>query len=280
MSEPPRRPTDPWNQTTITTAEAARVRELARLLELRGQSEAQASIRAAYLDLLQIAPGEKVLDVGCGTGVVTRAVARRVAPTGRVVGIDPSPTMLAVAREIAEREGVAEQIEFRVGDARALSVDDAAFDIVLAITALSHTTDAERAIPELLRAVRPGGRVGIFDIDPESWMVCHPDRALTRRISAAATDAVTNGWLARRLPGLLESVGVQDVRVRAFTPVERDPTGFFATQAPMRANQAVLAGAISENECESWLAALRAEQAANRFLIGQINLFIWGRRPG
>ena len=102
---------------------------------------------------------------------------------------------------------------------------------------------------------------------------------MTRRISAAATDAVTNGWLARRLPGLLEAAGVQDVRVRAFTPVERDPTGFFASQAPMRANQAVLAGAISEEERERWLADLRAEQAANRFLIGQIHLFIWGRRP-
>ena len=170
-------------------------------------------------------------------------------------------------------------IEFRPGDARALPVEDAAFDAVLAITVLSHTTDAEQAIPELLRAVRPGGQIGILDIDPESWMVCHPDRALTRRISAAATDAVTNGWLARRLPGLLEAAGVQDVRVRAFTPVERDPAGFYGNQAPMRVNQAVLAGVISEEERERWLADLRAEQAANRFLIGQTHLFIWGRRP-
>ena len=114
------------------------------------------------MDLLQIAPGELVLDIGCGTGVVTRAVARRVAPTGRVLGVDPSPTMLSVAREIAERGGLAEQIEFRVGGARTLPVYDAAFDVVLAITAPSRTTDAERAIPELLRAVRPGGRIGIW----------------------------------------------------------------------------------------------------------------------
>jgi SAM-dependent methyltransferase len=183
------------------------------------------------------------------------------------------------AQDTAERERVAAKIDFQPGAARALPVDAATLDVLLAITALSHTTDAERAIPELLRAVRPGGRVGIFDIDPESWMVCHPDRALTRRISAAATDAVTNGWLARRLPGLLEAAGVQDVRVRAFTPVERDPAGFYGNQAPMRVNQAVLAGAISEEERERWLADLRAEQAANRFLIGQIHLFTWGRRP-
>ena len=279
MSEPARRAADPWNETAITAGEEAGVRELARLLELRGQGEDQAAIRNTYLDLLQIAPGERVLDVGCGTGVVTRAVARRVASSGQVVGVDPSPTMLAVAREIAEREGLAEQIEFQVGDARALPVDDAAFDVVLAITALSHTTDAERAIPELLRAVRPGGRVGVFDIDPESWIISHPDRALTRRISEAATDIITDGWLARRLPGLLEAAGLQDVRVRAFTPVERDPTGYYGSLAPMRAAQAVQMGGITDEERQQWLAALQAEQAEGRFLAGLTHLFSWGRRP-
>ena len=279
MSEQPRRTADPWNETTITAAEEAGIRELARLLELRGQGEDQAAIRAAYLDLLEIAPGERVLDVGCGSGVVTRAVAHRVAPAGRVLGVDPSPVMLAAAQEIAERDGLAGQIEFQVGDARALPVEDAAFDVVLAITALSHTTDAERAIPELLRAARPGGRVGVFDIDPESWIMAHPDRALTRRIGMAATDAITDGWLARRLPGVLEAAGLQDVRVRAFTPVERDPAGYYASLAPMRAGQAIQMGAISDEERQRWLAALQAEQAANRFLSGITHLFIWGRRP-
>jgi ubiquinone/menaquinone biosynthesis C-methylase UbiE len=151
----------------MRAAEETGVRELARLLELRGQSEDQTSIRSDYLDLLQLTPGERVLDVGCGTGVATRAVARRVAPAGRVVGIDPSPVMLAVAREIAEREGVAELVDLQVGDARALPVEDASFDVVLAITALSHTTDADRdrrlarpAPPGLARSGWPPGCPG------------------------------------------------------------------------------------------------------------------------
>jgi ubiquinone/menaquinone biosynthesis C-methylase UbiE len=279
MDEAARRSLDPWNETTITAAEEAGVRELARLLELRGQGEDQAAIRATYLDLLEIAPGERVLDVGCGTGVVARAAAARVAPTGRVVGVDPSPTMLGIAREVAGRGELLDRIDFRVGDARALPVDDASFDVVLAITALSHTTDAEQAIPELLRAARPGGRVGVFDIDPDSWVIAHPDRALTRRIGAAATDVITDGWLARRLPGLLEAAGLEQVRVRAFTPVERDPNGYYANLAPMRAAQAVQSGAITDEERLRWLAALHAEQAANRFLAGLTHLFIWGRRP-
>jgi SAM-dependent methyltransferase len=270
---------DPWNETTLAAAQEAGVRELARLLELRGQGEDQAAIRAEYLDLLAPAPGETILDVGCGTGVVTRAVARRVAPSGRVVGLDPSPTLLAIARELAERDSLLGQIDFRVGDARALPFDDATFDAALAITALSHTTDGEQALLELLRVTRPGGRIGIFDIDPDSWIVAHPDRALTRRIGDAASDVITDAWLGRRLPGLLEAAGAEDVRVKAFTPVERDPEGYYARLAVMRAGQALGSGAISEEERRAWLEALDAERSAGRFLAGLTHLFIWGRRP-
>jgi ubiquinone/menaquinone biosynthesis C-methylase UbiE len=279
MSETVRRPVDPWNESTITAAEEARVRDQAQLLELRGQGDDQAAIREAYLDALGIAPGEQVLDLGCGTGVVARAAARRVGPNGRVVALDPSPVMLTVGREIAEREGLLDRIEFRTGDARALAFPESTFDVVLAITALSHTTDAERALPELLRVARPGGRIGIFDIDNPSWIIAHPDQDLTRRIGVVASMIPTDGWLGRRLPGLLEAAGVEDVRVRAFTPIERDPSGFYAKQAEIWAAAAASSGAISQEEREGWVTTLHTEQAANRFLAGITHLFIWGRRP-
>ena len=82
-------------------------------------------------DLLRRAapqPGERVLDVACGTGIVARRAASRVGPAGRVLGVDPHPGMLAVARAAAAAEGVA--IEWREGRAESLPVDDAAFDLV------------------------------------------------------------------------------------------------------------------------------------------------------
>jgi SAM-dependent methyltransferase len=89
MTDAVRRPVDPWNESAITGAEEPQARELARLLELRGQADDQVALRNTYLDLLRIRAGEHVLDIGGGTGVVTREVARRVSPHGRVVGLDP-----------------------------------------------------------------------------------------------------------------------------------------------------------------------------------------------
>jgi ubiquinone/menaquinone biosynthesis C-methylase UbiE len=269
---------DLWRDSA--EADLARVRELAGLLELRAQDPDQVAARATYLDLLGVAPGSHVLDVGCGSGAVTRDLARRVGPTGRVVGLDPSPGFLTVARELVERDGLADTVELRLGDARALPVPDREFDVALAVTALAHTPQAERAIPELTRVVRPGGRVGIFDLDGDGVILAHPDRALTRRIVAASSDhLIVNAWLARQLPALLAAVGLQGIGVRAFTPIERDPTGFYARLAERRALVALEAGTISEDEHRRWLDALHAEQVAGRFLGGQTHLFVWGTRP-
>ena len=261
-------------------ADGETIRDLAARLERRARAADEVAARQAYLALIGLRPGDRLLDVGCGTGVVTRDAARRVAPGGRVVGIDPSPGFLAIARELAEREGLGELIEWRPGDVRALPFGDAEFDVVLAVTALSHVPGGGEAVPELVRVARPGGRVGIFDLDTDSLIISHPDRATTRRIVAAHSDnGVIDGWLARRLPGLLQAVGCVDVQVRAFTPLERDPSGFYGGVAERAAEIALQVGVVTEAECRRWLDALHAEQLAGRFLAGRTHLFVWGTRP-
>ena len=258
----------------------AGAREQARRLEARGQTEDEVAARATYLDLLGIAPGERVLDVGCGSGVVTRELARRGAPDGVVVGLDPSAALLDLARELAGREGLADRLDLRVGDARSLPFGDAEFDVVLAVTALSHVPDGEHAIPEMVRVARPGGRVGVVDREGDAFVIAHPDRALTRRIVAAYSDQhFVDSWLGRRLPGLLAEARLRDVRVRGFVALDQDPSGFYAGNARRAAEVAAQAGAISEDERRRWLEGLDAEQAAGRFLAGLVNIFAWGTRP-
>ena len=120
-----------WRSDAIRGIDEAEARELAaRSLERRGRSPDEVAARAAYLDLLGLQPGERVLDVGCGSGVVLRDVARRVAPGGVAVGLDPSPAMLTVARELADQDGLADLVDLREGDVRALPFEAAELDML------------------------------------------------------------------------------------------------------------------------------------------------------
>ena len=113
MSQPVYGRFDMWQG--ISTIDLERAREICARLELRGRAEDEVAARAAYLDLIGVTPGERVLDVGCGSGVVTRAMAKRVGPNGMAVGLDPSPALLTVARELAEQEGVGDLVDLRDG---------------------------------------------------------------------------------------------------------------------------------------------------------------------
>jgi SAM-dependent methyltransferase len=260
--------------------DAAKARELASRLELRAKSPAEVEARQAYLDLLGVQAGECVLDVGCGSGAVTRDIARRVGPAGRVVGVDPSPQFLVVARELAEEAGLGSGLEFREGSALHLPFPPGSFDVAVAVTVLVHTPGGGSAVAEMARVVRPGGRVGVFDLDTDMTTVTHPDRALTRRIVAAASDSsAVDGWLSRRLPALFARAGLEDVRVRGFFPLETDPLGFYASMLERASEIALTAGAITEDERRGWLEALHAEQARGPVIAGRLHIFTWGRKP-
>jgi ubiquinone/menaquinone biosynthesis C-methylase UbiE len=196
------------------------------------------------------------------------------------VGLDASPGLLAVAAELIERDGVAGSVELRVGQAQALPFPDGAFDMVLAVTTLAHLPQAEQAIPELVRVARPGGRVGVFNLDGDGVILAHPDRALTRRIVAASSDhLIVNSWLVRRCRRSWPSSAWGTSVCAPSRQMERDPAGFAAQMAARRAAVALQAGAITQDEQRAWLATLAAEQAAGRFLGGQTHLFVWGTRP-
>src|SRR5690349_10042095 len=115
-----------------------KARELAERLEARGKAADEIDARSANLDLLDIRAGERVLDVGCGSGVVTRAIAARVGAAGRVVGLDPSEALLSIAREHADASDVGSRIEFRAGSALQVPFPDASFDAAIAVTVLAH----------------------------------------------------------------------------------------------------------------------------------------------
>jgi demethylmenaquinone methyltransferase/2-methoxy-6-polyprenyl-1,4-benzoquinol methylase len=104
-------------------------------------------------------PGGHALDVGCGTGLFTFELARIVGSTGRVVGLDSCPEMLARAREKCARTPFREAVEFLEGTAVELPFPDGSFDCAATAFTLHTVPDLEKTLSEMIRVVRPGGRV-------------------------------------------------------------------------------------------------------------------------
>jgi SAM-dependent methyltransferase len=103
-----------------------------------------------------VAPGQNVLDVGCGTGILARTAADLVAPTGAVTGVDLNEAMLTVARRVRP------DLAWRQGDAHALPFDDQAFDVVMCQMALMFFPDRAAALGEMARVTKRGGTVGVL----------------------------------------------------------------------------------------------------------------------
>jgi ubiquinone/menaquinone biosynthesis C-methylase UbiE len=171
--------------------------------------------RAAAVDALRLCAGQAVLDVGCGTGNVAVGLAPLVDPGGRVIGVDASEAMVGEARRRTEGRGLS--VEFQVGDAKNLPFEDGTFDACRSERVLIHVPDAGRALAEMARVTRAGGRITVVDVDADATLIDSADRALTRTIVATLADSYRNGWIGRQLPRLFREIGLTDVAVQPVT---------------------------------------------------------------
>lgn len=138
----------------MTTSFTHDSRQLAETYER--VSDLQLETGRRLVERLEVEEGARVLDVGCGTGRLTRWIAERVGPRGDVVGVDPLEERIAVARS----HGGA--VRFEVGQAEALDAfEDASFDVVVLSSVLHWVADKAKALAEIRRVLRPGGRLGV-----------------------------------------------------------------------------------------------------------------------
>lgn len=128
-------------------------------------------------------PGERVLDVACGTGIVTRVAVQRFENIRNIVGVDLNPGMLDVARSNTPTTGV--NVEWRQGDACALPFPDGSFDVVSCQQGLQFIPDKAAALRDMRRVLVPGGRL-VFTVWVESPYHAALADALTRHVNAQA----------------------------------------------------------------------------------------------
>ena len=255
---------DPWRDADAQT----NVAEMAAGLEARGRTPAQARLRRRFLKFVPVRSGERVLEVGCGTGVVVRDLAALVGRRGEVVGVDASRRLLERARALCRETARRTHIALRVADGASLSFAANRFDAALAITVILHVADPLRVVREMVRVTRPGGRVGVQDQDFGVVAVTHPDRALTERIMRGVAERIyEEPHSGRRLPGLLRAAGLVDVRL--LTDVYQDTTlePWTKTFLERRAERAVRFGIVDVITAERWLDGFTEVVAADAFVL-------------
>jgi ubiquinone/menaquinone biosynthesis C-methylase UbiE len=219
-----------------------------------------------YLDAMQIAPAASVLDLGCGTGLVARAIARHSSFIGSVAGIDLSAHLVAAATRLADEEGAGARVTFQCGDARKLPFADASFDAVVAHTLISHVSAPRAVLKEAARVLKAGGTIAVFDGDYGSLTFDQPDEARARADDAALVDAVAaNPRVMGQMPRLLGETGFDLLTSFAHVLAEVGTANFWLSGIETFRRLLPQAGAMTEAQADAWAARLRAASEAGVF---------------
>ena len=243
---------------------------LERLRALEGGRTA----RAALIDRLSLSQGDSVIDVGCGFGDEAAEMARRVGPTGRVVGVDLSENMIGEARRRHPASIV--QLSWRIADARHLPFEDHSFEAGGAATLLQHLPDPAGVLQEMTRVLRPGGRLAVLEFDHATTFLDSPDPETTRVICETSTTAFVQGWMGRQLPRLFRWAGLQDISVEPMTVLG----AFDVAQLILgrHVNWLRDRGTLSSDVVERWWSQLAKADQAGVFTMGTTTFLVTGTK--
>jgi len=242
-------------------------------LESRGKHPRFIAMMNDYFDAMKIPSAAAVLDLGCGTGIAARALARRKTFSGRITGVDLSPYLTAAARRVAQDEGLASTIEFRTGDSQHLDVPDASFDAALVHTLLSHVGDPIAVLREVARTLKPGGTVGIFDGDYASLTFGSGDPVKGKADDEALINAiVTNPRVMRQMPQLLRDTEFELIASFSYLVADIGKADYWALAIGSFQRLLAKAGAMTESEAQAWADAL-VERSERGVFFGASNYY-------
>jgi SAM-dependent methyltransferase len=262
--------------TVIRETDRALQEQLADVLEMRAADPRQRAMLNAYLSEIELPPAAQVLEIGCGTGAVSRVLAQWPG-VAQVTGIDPSAVFIAKARTLAQ--GIP-NLTFEEGDGRSLSFDAGDFDVVVVHTVMSHILEPERLVAEVYRVLRPHGWLAVFDGDYATITVATGDfDPLEACIDCMRTHFVHDPWIIRRLPQLVRAGGFEVRPLRSHGYIEA-PEGAYMLTLIDRGAEALLDDGRIGAETAAALKAEARRRSATKTWFGHIAFAsLLGRKP-
>lgn len=233
----------------IADVDEATAARLAERFEIRASDPRQHRLWRDFLARAPFVEGARVLEVGCGTGIITAKIAE-LPGVAEAVGVDLSPYFVARARRRAP------SLRFELADGRSLPFDDEAFHGVVFATTLCHVPGPERALAEAHRVLRPGGYLLIYDGDyATSTVAVGPHDPLQTCVEAAVTTLVHDPWLVRRLSPLIRDAGFEPGDLHSHGYLELDSPAYMPSLIDVGADTLATTGTISATTAS----ALKAE---------------------
>lgn len=265
---------NPWSNPDALPPQAAA--ELAAFIDARSDMPDQAQAHEALIDALQPQPGQHLIDVGCGSGVIARRLAVRVQPNGHVLGVDISQAMIA----FAQRQALPAGLRFQQATALALPCAESTFDGAAAARLIMHVDDPLAVLREVRRVLRSDGRLALLEADWGTLALDHSDRSLTRRIIDWRTDAIDgDNWMGRQLVRRCLEAGYGIDSVQVLVTVASDEHGTLPGSLRRCADLARQHGVITAAEETRWVGEIDARLASGQFF-ATINEYIVTAKAG
>jgi ubiquinone/menaquinone biosynthesis C-methylase UbiE len=253
--------TDVWGRTADIDDSALAV--MAARLENRAKHPFFRGVVADYIGDLDIERIEHALEIGCGTGIVSRRLAATPGFRGTVTATDMSPYLIDAARRHAAEEGVGSRIAFAAGRATALDAKDGAYDLVIAHTLFSHAADPVAILKECARVLRPDGRLLIFDRDfASSALSLDDDVAAKIDIADVARAFAAQPFIMRQLPRLFAKTGFAIASHRSYVIADVGQAEFFAENLSTWRRLLPVSGVVGKAAADLLMDRLDAASAA------------------
>jgi ubiquinone/menaquinone biosynthesis C-methylase UbiE len=233
-------------------------------LEARGHTAGYLGVVGRLVEATHLQPGEVVLEVGCGTGVLDRWLARHTHGANQIVGVDINPFMLSEARALAKQEGLDHMIAFQEGNAESLPFPNDRFDVTMSSTVIQRA-DADRMLAEMVRVTRSGGRVAVVGHghDMPRWVNLPLRPEIKAKVEApgwADESGHPRGCDDASLYQRFHQVGLTDISM--FPQLAT-----FDGRARLQTFQASILPTLSVAEVEEWRAAVAQAEAEGTFFI-------------